>query len=109
MANTRNLSANGSSAMPKTDDATVFNIPIGKLGLPGSLLISVTFACISFFFACFLSIVGVTIYDAATGKSLQNLAISYQYIAAPVGVVALFVSLVYLLSIWIRHKFSHAA
>jgi len=108
MTNARNLSANASSTKPETNDITVFNIPIGKLGLAGSLLISVACASITFFVTFFLSILGVTIYDSATGKSLVNMAISYRDIAAPVGVVALFVCLTYLLSLWARHKFSHA-
>ena len=108
MMNAQNISANASSDMPKVKDVTVFNIPIGKLGLAGSVLISVACASIVFFVAFFLSILGVTIYDSATGKSLLNLAISYRYIAAPVGIVALFVCLTYLLSLWVRHKFSHA-
>lgn len=109
MTNKRDLSANGSPVGPKINDVTIFKIPIGKLGLAGSLLISVTTACIVFFLTVFFSIIGVVIYDSTTGTSLANLAISYRDIAAPVGVVTLFVTLAYLLSIWARHKFSHAA
>lgn len=59
---------------------------------------------IVFFVTFFLSIVGVMIYDAATGTSMLNLNISYLYIAAPVGILAMVGSLGYLLTLWARRK-----
>jgi hypothetical protein len=61
---------------------------------------------IAFFVTFFFAIIGVAIYDSATGRSLQNLNISYLYIAAPVGMLALLVSLGYLLTSWARRKIS---
>lgn len=85
-------------------ETTVFKIPIGRLGLIASLLMGGATGFIVFLFTFFLAIVGVTIYDSATGTSLLNLDISYRYIAAPVGILAMIVSLTYLISIWARRK-----
>jgi hypothetical protein len=93
---------------PASQDVTIFKIPIGKLGLLSSLLIGGACGFIVFFVTFFLSIVGIMIYDAATGTSMVNLNISYRYIAAPVGLVALAVSLTYLLTVWVRRKMSGA-
>jgi TRAP-type C4-dicarboxylate transport system permease small subunit len=63
---------------------------------------------IAFFVTFFLAIVGMMIYDAATKASMLNLDISYRYIAAPVGLLAMAISLAYLLTIWVRRKMSGA-
>jgi hypothetical protein len=44
------------------------------------------------------------IYDSIHHLSLQNLNISYKFIAAPVGIAAMLFSLAYLLSLWVRRK-----
>jgi hypothetical protein len=61
---------------------------------------------IVFFVTFFLSIVGMVIYDAATHTSMLNLNVSYRDIAAPVGLVAMAISLSYLLTVWVRRKMS---
>lgn len=61
---------------------------------------------IVFFVTFFLAIVGMMIYDAATKTSMLNLDISYRYIAAPVGLLAMAISLAYLLTVWVRRKMS---
>ena len=89
-------------------EATIFQIPIGKLGLLSSLLMGGACGFIVFFATFFLAIVGMMIYDAATGTSMLNLDISYRYVAAPVGILAMAVSLTYLLTVWVRRKISGA-
>ena len=104
--NAQNISAAAASHGPGTKDVTIFKIPIGKLGLVGSLLAGGACGFLSFFVTFFLAIIGITIYDSATGTSMLNLTISYRYIAAPVGILVMVVALTYLLSVWARGKFS---
>ncbi|MHB1937403.1 MAG: hypothetical protein ACYCOR_12560 [Acidobacteriaceae bacterium] len=107
MTNVQNVAAKAARDSEKKD-VTIFKIPIGKLGLLSSLLMGGACGFIVFFATFFLAIVGVTIYDAATGTSMLNLDISYRYIAAPVGILAMAVSLAYLLTVWVRRKLSGA-
>lgn len=93
---------------PGNNDATIFKIPIGKLGLLSSLLMGGACGFIVFFVTFFLAIIGMTIYDAATHTSMLNLDISYRYIAAPVGLLAVAISVTYLLTVWVRRKISGA-
>jgi TRAP-type C4-dicarboxylate transport system permease small subunit len=105
MTNAQHIAAEASQA-PANNDVTIFKIPIGKLGLLSSLLMGGACGFIVFFVAFFLAIVGMMIYDAATNTSMLNLDISYRYIAAPVGLVAMVISLTYLLTVWLRRKIS---
>lgn len=86
------------------EETTFFKIPIGRLGLLASVLIGGATGFIGFLLTFFLAIIGVVIYDSATGKSMLNLDISYRYIAAPVGILVMFVSLTYLIGVWARRK-----
>lgn len=106
MTNLQNIAAETPQNSGK--DITIFKIPIGKLGLINSLLMGGACGFIVFFMTFFLAIVGVMIYDAATNTSMLNLDISYRYIAAPVGLVAMVISLTYLLTVWVRRKISGA-
>ncbi len=108
MTNVQNMTADISGDSGKKD-VTIFRIPIGKLGLLSIVLMGGACGFIVFFATFFLAIVGVTIYDAATGTSMLNLTISYRYIAAPVGIFAMALSLTYLLTVWARRKLSGAA
>lgn len=103
MTTAQNTAANSSAGQP---DTTVFGVPIGKLGLIASILIGAASGMIVFFVTFVLAIIGVAIYDSATGRSLLNLNISYLYIAAPVGVLALLVTIGYLLTKWARRRIS---
>lgn len=85
-------------------ETTLFKIPIGRLGLLASLLMGGASGFIAFLLTFFIAIIGVVIYDSATGKSMLNLDISYRYIAAPVGILVMIVSLTYLISVWARRK-----
>jgi hypothetical protein len=107
MTNVQNIAADISGGSGKKD-VTIFKVPIGKLGLISILLMGGACGFIVFFVTFFLAIVGVTIYDAATGTSMLNLTICYRYIAAPVGIFAMAVSLAYLLTVWARRKLSGA-
>ena len=93
---------------PRRKEVTIFKIPIGKLGLLSSLLMGGACGFIVFFATFFLAIVGMMIYDAATNTSMLNLDISYRFIAAPVGLLAMAISLAYLLTVWVRRKISGA-
>ncbi|MES2219471.1 MAG: hypothetical protein V4587_00715 [Acidobacteriota bacterium] len=105
MTNAQNVAANAPQGSG-TQDVTIFKIPIGKLGLLSTLLMGGACGFIVFFVTFFLAIVGMMIYDAATKTSMLNLDISYRYIAAPVGLLAMALSLAYLLTLWVRRKMS---
>lgn len=107
MTNVQNI-ATEASLDPGKNEVTIFKIPIGRLGLLSSLLMGGACGFIVFFVTFFLSIVGMMIYDAATKTSMLNLDISYRYIAAPVGLLAMAISLTYLLTVWVRRKISGA-
>jgi hypothetical protein len=107
MTNVQNIAADISAGSGKRD-VTVFKIPIGRLGFLSSLLAGAVCGFLVFFVTFFLSIIGVTIYDSATGTSMLNLNISYLYIAAPIGILAVLVSVTYLLTLWARRKLSGA-
>ena len=91
---------------PLTDasEPTFFGIPLGRFGFFSSLLLSASAGFLTFFLATFCSIFGVIVYDSLHHLSLQNLSISYKFIAAPIGLTAMLISLAYLMSLWIRRK-----
>lgn len=107
MTNAQNVAADAPHDLEK-NEVTIFKIPIGRLGLLSSLLMGGACGFIVFFVTFFLAIVGMMIYDAATKTSMLNLDISYRYIAAPVGLLAMAISLAYLLTVWVRRKMSGA-
>ena len=85
-------------------EPTFFGIPIGRFGFFSSLLLGAAAGFLAFFLTTFCSIFGVMIYDGIHHLSLQNLSISYKFIAAPVGLTAMLVSLAYLMNLWLRRK-----
>lgn len=97
------------TAVTERKETTIFNVPIGRLGLLSRVMIGGACGFIAFFVAFILAIIGVSIYDSATRTSLTNLNIAYLYIAAPVGILVALASLTYLVSGWARSKFSSAA
>lgn len=109
MIGTQNISAISSSNNIGQNETTLFSIPIGRLGLLSRLLISGACAFMVFLTTFFLAIVGVSIYDHIHGISIENLNIAYLYIAAPVGILAMLVCLLYLVGDWARNKFSAKA
>ena len=88
----------------QANERTLFKVPIGRLGLIASLLMGGATGFIAFLLTFFLAIVGLVIYDSATGKSMLNLDMSYRYFAAPVGILVMIVSLTYLVGVWARRK-----
>lgn len=107
MTNVEGIAA-GPPVGSEKKDVTIFKIPVGKLGLPSIVLLGGACGFLVFFVTFFLAIIGVAIYDSATGTSIQNLNVSYRYIAAPVGILAMAVSIAYLLTVWARRKLSGA-
>lgn len=87
-------------------EATIFSIPIGRLGLFSRLLISGACAFMAFLGTFVLAIIGVAIYDSVHAISITNLDIAYRDIAAPVGVLAMLASLIYLVGGWVHSKIS---
>lgn len=107
MAILENVSTNG-PLDASADGQTIFSVPIGRLGLFPRVLVGGACGAIGFFIAFFFSIFAVVIFDSVTGRSIQNLYISYRYIAAPIGVLAMLVCQAYLITSWARRRFSGA-
>ncbi|MEO6829101.1 MAG: hypothetical protein ABI164_04775 [Acidobacteriaceae bacterium] len=106
MVSTQNVLRPGSARTMEPKETTIFGVPIGRMGLLSRVAMSVACGLFLFFVTFVLAIIGVSIYDSVNGISLTNLNITYLYIAAPVGVVALLVALTYLVSGWAKRKFS---
>lgn len=98
----------GRGGTPRKPGATFFGIPIDRFGPISSIVIALAIGFMALCASLFLSIIGLMIYDAATHTSMLNVTISYRYIATPVGVVVAAISLVYLMSIWVRRKLAGA-
>jgi hypothetical protein len=83
--------------------AKLLGIPVGDFGFFATLLVSAAAGALTFFALTFLSIIGVAIYKGVSGSGV-SMAVSYKYIAFPAACVVLAVSLVYLMSVWVRRK-----
>jgi hypothetical protein len=79
----------------------LFGVPLGDFGLFASLLLSFSLGFMAFFASCFVSILGILIYNN-TGHHAMDFADSYRYIALPVGLVVLAISLAIFLGMWLR-------
>lgn len=90
-------------------ETTIFGVPIGRLGFLSRVLISGACGFIVFLGTFFLAILGVSIFDESTGRSIQNLNIAYLYFAAPAGILALVGSFAYLMILLARRKATPAA
>mgnify|MGYP001547816760 CR=1 FL=1 len=106
MMSAQNISGITPANVAQQNEAAIFGIPIGRLGLISRLMIGGASGLIVFFIAFVLAIVGVSIYDSVAGISITNLNIAYLYIAAPIGILATLASLTYLIVGWTRQKFS---
>lgn len=82
-----------------------FGIPVGGFGLFASLLLSFSLGFMAFFASCFVSIFGILIYNNIGHHSL-NFADSYRYVALPVGLAVLAISLIAFVGLWLRRKLS---
>jgi hypothetical protein len=81
-----------------------FGVPLGDFGLFASLLLSFSLGFLAFFATCFVSIVGMLVYN--TSGHHVNFADSYRYIALPAGLIVLAASLVFFVGLWLRRKLS---
>jgi hypothetical protein len=85
----------------------LLGIPVGDFGFFATLLVSAAAGALTFFALTFLSIIGVAIYKGISGSAV-SMAVSYKYIAFPTACVVLLVSLVYLMTVWVRRKMRQA-
>ncbi len=81
----------------------LLGLPVGDFGLFASGLLAVSLGLAGFCGSCFLSIVGILIYNSA-GHHTVDYADSYHYIALPVGVAVLVVSGLVLAVLWVRRQ-----
>lgn len=97
----------------RTDDARgqgrgfggtrLLGLPVGDFGLFASGLLAVSLGLAGFCGSCFLSILGILIYNS-TGHQAIDYADSYHYIALPVGLSVLVVSGLVLGVLWVRRQ-----
>lgn len=92
-----------SETIPSRD--RLLGIPLGELGLFGSLLAAVAFAVFMFFATCFFAILALLIYNQS-GHRPVDMADAYLYGAIPAGIAALGIGLIVMVGRWMRHKFS---
>lgn len=91
-------------AATQANQGRFLGIPFGDFSLFASLLLSFSLGFIAFFATCFFAIFGILIYNSA-GHHV-NFADSYRYIAFPIGLAVLALSLVIFLGLWLRRKLS---
>jgi hypothetical protein len=92
-------------AATQANQGRFFGIQLGDFGLFATVLLSFSLGFLSFFATCFVAIFGILIYNSA-GHHNMNFADSYRYIALPVGLTVLAISLILLLGLWLRRKLS---
>jgi hypothetical protein len=92
-------------AVTQANQGRFLGIRLADFGLFATLLLSFSLGFLAFFATCFVAIFGILIYNGA-GHHSMNFADSYRYIALPVGLTVLAVSLVVLLALWLRRKLS---
>jgi hypothetical protein len=92
-------------AATQANQGRFFGIQFGDFGLFATILLSFSLGFLSFFATCFVAIFSILIYNSA-GHHNMNFADSYRYIALPVGLGVLAVSLIVLLGFWLRRKLS---
>ncbi len=99
---------NEASRAPRTAGCGyLFGVPVGDLGLFASLLMGAAVGFIFFFAATFCGIVGVAIHNGVTHQA-ADFAVSYRWIGLPAGLIAGFVALAYLGTLWVKRKLHHA-
>jgi TRAP-type C4-dicarboxylate transport system permease small subunit len=93
-------------SMPANPDhGKILGIPLGDFGFFSGLLMSFSAGFFAFFLTCFFAIFGILAYNAA-GHHHVDYADSYRYIALPVGLVVLALSLLVIMGMWLRRKMS---
>lgn len=91
-------------AATQANQGKILGIQLGDFGFFANLLLAFSLGFMAFFGTCFLTILGILFYNSA-GHHV-NFADSYRYFGLPVGLTVLAVSLVALLSFWLRRKLS---
>jgi hypothetical protein len=81
--------------------ATLFGAPVGELGWFASLLMGAAVGFAAFFFATFVGIVGIMIYNTAFHGTV-NYALSYLRGGLAVGSVTLIAAWTYLGRLWVK-------
>ncbi len=76
-------------------DGELFGIPLGDLGWFQSLLMGAATGMAAFFLATFLAIIGMLVYQMATGH-IPAYQMAYRAIGFPVGAVVMVCALVFL-------------
>jgi hypothetical protein len=94
-------------AVTPSNQGRFFGIPFGEFGLFATILLSFSLGFLAFFATCFVAILSILIYNSA-GHHNMNFADSYRYIALPVGLAVLAISLIVLLGFWLRRKLSNS-
>ena len=92
-------------AATQANQGRFFGIQFGDFGLFATVLLSFSLGFLAFFATCFVAILSILFYNSA-GHHNMNFADSYRYIALPVGLAVLAISLIVLLGLWLRRKLS---
>lgn len=83
--------------------SSLLGLPVGDFGLFASGLIAVALGLAGFCGSCFFAIVVILIYNSA-GHHAVDYAISYRYVALPVGVAVMLGSGLVLAALWVRRQ-----
>ena len=83
----------------------LFGIPVGDLSLFSCVFMGAAFGVISFFATCFVTIFAMLFYNKL-GHHAIDLADAYRYVALPVGVVALLLGVMAMVTVWLRGRLS---
>ena len=92
-------------------DGFVFGVPVGDLGWFTSLLIGLALGMAAFFFATFLGIFFILIYNQAghhVGSAALDYADSYRRVGLPAGALVAITALGYLGMLWTKRKLRRA-
>jgi hypothetical protein len=85
----------------------LFGIPVSDIGLFPCVFMGVAFGVICFFATCFVTILALLFYNKL-GHHAIDLADAYRFVALPVGVVALLVGVMVMITVWMRGRMSRS-
>jgi hypothetical protein len=83
--------------------ARLLGIPLGDFGFFSAILLSLAAGFLAFFASCFLSIMGLLVWNIA-GHHTVNYADTYRDVAFPVGLVVLACGLFFFTGAWLRRR-----
>jgi hypothetical protein len=78
----------------------VFGAPLADMGWFASLLMALATGMAAFFFATFLGIVGLLVWNTTGHKA--DFAQSYRVIGFPIGVTVMVFALAYMAMLWVK-------